>query len=219
MTTRAPTAYPLVWPDGQPRTLPTKRKQSSRFEVPLARAFKDLQDELQRFGAIGVVISTNGMLNRDGRPYSDVDPEDPGVAVYFTKGRRELVFAVDMYDHIRDNVRALGIAIKGFRDMERAGIGQLLDRAIAGFAQLGSGDAGGPTQRPWREVLNLQSLTEELCRTLPDIAVRGSIEASYKALSRTRHPDAGGSDAAMQELNLAREAALAELAAMNKAAE
>ena len=39
-----------------------------------------------------------------------------------------------------------------------------------------------------------------------------SIEANFKRLARDRHPDRGGSDAAMAELNAARERALKERA-------
>ncbi len=41
----------------------------------------------------------------------------------------------------------------------------------------------------------------------PD-APREVIEASYRALSRTAHPDAGGSEDAMKQLNAAKDAAL-----------
>jgi curved DNA-binding protein CbpA len=41
-------------------------------------------------------------------------------------------------------------------------------------------------------------------------ASREAIEAAYKRLARQRHPDAGGSDALMAELNAARAKAIEE---------
>lgn len=199
------TAFPLCWPDGYART--TNRKRHAPYKASFFQALEDARRELQLFKAFGVVVSTDVPLRRDGLPYADGDPRDPGVAVYFTRNKQQYVFACDLYDHVRFNMRALGLAIEGMRAVERAGITQVIDRAMAGFAQLPSGaGAGGPVDRPWREVLNLEGLAG------PDFAVRAAIEASFKSLARTRHPDAGGSDEAMTELNRARDAALKELA-------
>lgn len=198
-------AYPLHWPDGWPRT--QRRKQFAPYKTAFFDAFEDARRELKLFKAFGVVISTDVPLRRDGLPYADGDAgaRDPGVAVYFTRGKEQYVFACDLYDRVRFNMRALGLAFGGLRAVERAGITQVIDRAMGGFAQLGSGAPSADVLRPWREVLNLDGLAG------PDFAVRAAIEASYKSLSRDRHPDAGGSETAMVELNLARERALREV--------
>jgi len=59
-------------------------------------------------------------------------------------------------------------------------------------------DAG----RPWREVLSVPV----------GQVTRGDIQRQYRTLAAERHPDTpGGSQAAMAELNAARDAALKEL--------
>ena len=115
------------------------------------------------------------------------------------------MIACDLYERVRFNMRAVGLAIGGLRAVERSGATHLLDRAVAGFAALPSGaPAPTPTARPWREVMNLEGFQG------PGFVLKAGMEAQYKQLARTRHPDAGGSDEAMAELNAAREEALRE---------
>jgi hypothetical protein len=197
------TAYPLRWPAGWPRTV--KRKPGSPYKVTFFQAYEEARAEMRRFHGIGVVISTDVPLRRDGLPYADGDPPDPGVAVYFTRAGKEYVIACDLYERVRFNMRAVGLVLEAMRAIERSGATHLLDRAFSGFAQLGSGSPSTPAARPWREVLNLDGLAG------PSFAVRAAIEASFRSLSRTRHPDAGGSHEAMLELNAAHEQALTEI--------
>jgi hypothetical protein len=195
-------AYPLSWPKGWPRA--EQRRPGARYKYNFADAYKDVARKLRLFGAIGVVISTDVPLRRDGKPYSEGQASDPGVAVFFTRKGQEHQIACDQYDHVEHNMRALGLALAGLRAVAHSGVQQIVDRAFAGFAQLPSG-SGGPAERPWREVLNLEGVEA------PEPMMRVLIESQFRQLSRTRHPDAGGSHEAMSELNLAREAALKEV--------
>jgi hypothetical protein len=110
-------AYPLQWPDGWPRTRSDHREDSRyRFKTGTRRAGdsyepgravtfdvarKKLCEELDRLGASGVVISTNLPLRADGFPRADAARnrvQDPGVAVYFTLKKKQMVMACDRYD-------------------------------------------------------------------------------------------------------------------------
>jgi hypothetical protein len=201
------TSFPLRWPDDWKRT--TNRKRHAAYKASFVDAYDDVVKELRLFGAIGVVISTDVPLNRNGRPYADGDSTDPGVAIYFTRKHQPYVMACDLYDRVRWNMRALGLAIAGLRAVERSGASHILDRAVAGFAQLPSGGpaVAAPAKRPWREVMNLEGFQG------PPFVLKAGMEAQYKQLARTRHPDAGGSTEAMAELNAAREEALQEIGA------
>lgn len=53
-------------------------------------------------------------------------------------------------------------------------------------------------KRPWRDVLEVRNLD---C-SVPSVALAGA-EASYRTLARERHPDNGGSNEMMAELNAA----------------
>ena len=108
MTTSAGiTAYPLSWPTNRPRTSSWRRTRS-KFDTTFAVARDELLRELKRLGAKGVVLSTNIELRQDGLPYAGRrQPDDVGVAVYFTHKGRQVCFACDRWDKIEDNIRAV----------------------------------------------------------------------------------------------------------------
>ena len=76
--------FPLHWPPDWPRT-PWDRRSYSRFRsLNLGRCRDDLLLELERLGAMRIVVSTDIPLRRDGIFYANAGrPDDPGVAVYF----------------------------------------------------------------------------------------------------------------------------------------
>lgn len=185
-------AYPLQWPRGRART---KNRATSAFKVAASKALDELYQELSRFGAASVVVSTNIPTRLDGTPYRDglTQPlEDPGVAVYFTKRKRAICLPCDTYRRPWENVRAIGLSVAAFRTMERHGAHQILDQAFEGFTALPPPNAmSEPPDRAWWVVLGVQ----------PD-APENIVRAAYKAKAR----EAGG---ASVELNAAKDAGLA----------
>lgn len=209
-------AYPLQWPEGWPRAKVRKRAKFSRGtrqysqhgsgswvshdKLTVADGVARVQRELS---ALDVprgesVISTNLELRLDGLPRSGQrEPDDPGVAVYWRRGRGEMkVMAIDIYDRVADNLGAIAATLEAMRAIERHGGAQILDRAFTGFTALPPPGAA----RPWRAVLGLTGpVTVDM------------IEAAFRRLAKTAHPDAGGSTTAMAELNQARDAAKREV--------
>jgi hypothetical protein len=186
-------AFPLQWPHGQPRT---KSRADSAFRVTHSVAYDKMMDELDRFGARSVVVSTNISLRRDGTPYRDGLTEvmdDPGVAVYFTRGKVQIALAVDCYRRPWENCHAIGKAIEAFRSLERSGAQQIMNQAFTGFMALPAPDA----KEGWWSVLGVdRSASAE------------AIQAAYKAKARANH----GDSAAMVRINTARDEAVAERA-------
>lgn len=186
-------AYPLEWPPGWPRTNPGKRQRSQfgggwNKGVTTARGIQDVLEELRRLKAKSVVISTNVELRLDGLPYSNRrDPDDPGVAAYFTLDGNEQCIPCDKWDRVGDNLRAISKTINALRGIERWGAKEMVDAAFRGFKALPppSGDAIiiGEVQEAWHDVLGVS----------PD-APKSVIKASFKAWARSAHPDSGGSD-------------------------
>lgn len=196
--------YPLQWPDGWERT---RHRRRSSYKMPPGSMIEHLSGELRRFSARGVVVSSNVPQTRERTMRLDYRiPDDPGVAVYFTKtdgnGRFvERVLACDKWDRAYDNAYAIGLAIEHMRGMDRCGATQLLERAFSAFGALPPSSAA-PVSRPWWDVLGIpQSAIGVL-----SIAM---VEARYRELAAKAHPDRGGSDAAMAELNAARDQAKA----------
>lgn len=212
-------AYPLHWPDGWPRTPPHQRKDGGRFRSGSAHTYdaeapgqkryvgmrpitfdaarKLLADELERLNATDIVLSTNVPLRMDGQPRANASRsmEDPGVAVYFQFKRKPMVMAQDAFDGIAANMRSLGLAIEAMRQLERHGGGKMMERAFAGFVAIAPPD----WKKPWREVFGIK----------PDW--QGDITALYREKAKQRHPDSGGDDTLMAELNIAYAEAKQEL--------
>jgi len=195
-------AFPLDWPDGWPRTSEWKRESDSKFaqsrELTIDRARRSLTDELRRLGATQIVISSNLRLRQDGFPLGQQAKvlKDPGVAVYFMLKNRPMVMARDAYKSAAGNMRSLALAIEAMRQLERHGGSTMMERAFQGFAAIAPPD----WKKPWREVFGVK----------PDW--HGDITALYREKAKNRHPDSGGSDTLMAELNVAYGEAKRELA-------
>jgi hypothetical protein len=118
------------------------------------------------------------------------------------------VLACHRYTEAAQNMAAIAAHIDALRTMLRHGVGTA-DQAFAGYAALPppTGDAApaAPRVRAWREVFGEWANAID---TTSDAEIRAAlIETAFRNLSRKAHPDTGGSDAAMAELNAARDAA------------
>lgn len=186
-----PTAYPLEWPPLLPRT---KHPTRSTFKVTLARAIEDVQDSLRLFGkdtgapVTDVVISSNYALGK-------TRPHDPGIALYFRWDGASRCIAVDKYDRVEDNLRAIYHIIEARRvELRHGGLG-IVRAAFKGFLALPAA-----TGEDWRAVLGVG----------PD-ADLAAAEAAFKRAAREAHPDLGGTTDSMTRLNDAIARARAEL--------
>lgn len=193
-------AYPLAWPQGWPRTALVEDARY-RFKRPggpygrepwtFAAARDALYEEIRKLGAGNVVISSNFQTGRYGEPLEGRRrPDDQAIAVYFTREGKQLVMACDRFLRAEENMRSLALALDAIRQLERHGGGVMMEKAFAGFTAI------EPPRSPWG-VLGVK----------PN-ATREEVEAAYRAKAKAAHPDAGGSTAAMAELNQAREDAL-----------
>lgn len=192
--------FPLQWPEGWKRTAPHARRRSN-WKVSDAHMAGELVDELRRFETTMSVISSNVPRNpRDGSIKVSVSGlvEDPGVAVYYSTNKwKERVIACDKWVNAFHNMYAIARTIDSLRAIERAGASQILDQAFTAFGALPA-SATAPVVAPWWEVFGLQ----EGALAFVDATM---CEAKYRDLARKAHPDSGGSEAAMAELNRARE--------------
>ncbi len=211
--TRQP--FPLQWPDNQPRTPPPSRERA-RFKVTLVEAVEDLLVELDRMGDVHSVAITSDLPTRqDGLPLSSGSCDDPGVAVYFVHNGMERVFACDRWDRPAANIRAIGLTLQALRSVERWAASGMVTRVFEGFAALPAGEiapnpASTPQKRTWREVLHLDAV---MLRENPllNADVLEIVRARHRALIRKAHPDAGGTNEAAAELNVALQEAEREL--------
>ena len=177
-------AYPLQWPIGRPRTSEHSR-EASRFDMTPDRAREELLWECERMGGRNIVISTNIELRRDGQPYARQPPFiDPAVAVYFDRKGKTVCFSCDRYQHVWENMRAIGKTIEAMRGIERWGAHEVLDQMFRGFTALPPPGAG---QRHWWAVLDVApNASAEAIRSAWRAKVRETPEGERAALNVAR---------------------------------
>ena len=181
-------AYPLSWPTNWPRT---SGPGKSQFKTSLTAAIDNVQGSLKRFAADSgrkvenILVSSNVSL-------MERNPKDAGVAVYFTWDGLATCIAVDRYQKIEENLQAIHHVIEAERTKLRHGGLNLVRAAFRGYAALPPPSV--PRKSP-HEILSVK----------PG-ATADDIDAAYREKAKAAHPDRGGSAAAMQELNQARDA-------------
>jgi hypothetical protein len=183
-------AYPLYWPEGWKRTA---YREDSRFKTGFGAARKYLFEELERMGASKVILSTSIPLRNDGMPRANMRPDggDTGVAVYFERKGKPMVFACDKFKKSEDNIYAIAKTIDAMRGIERWGASDMMERAFSGFKALPSTTAG----ESWWSILGcLSSATREQGETAYKQAARAAMLA-----------DPAGETGALLKLNLARD--------------
>lgn len=197
----APTSgFPLQWPDGYPRS---KTRMKSSFtshgeRLTIAAAIGRLRQQMDLLRATGAVLSTNLELRLDGLPRSNqTEPVDPGVAVYFRLRGKATCMPCDRFNRVADNIAAIAHHIDAVRRIERYGVASV-EQMFTGFQAIRSSSS-----KPWRETLGFkpeQTITLDM------------IKRRHRELAQQIHPDVNGgipgADAAMAELNAARDMAL-----------
>jgi hypothetical protein len=190
-----PTAHPLTWPPGFPRT---KLRQASRFSTTLPKALGNVQASLRLFAKeserelANVVISSNVTLGADR-------PADSGVALWFRWDEMPICIAIDRYKTVEENLQAIHHIIEARRTELRHGTLHLVRATFTGFKALAP-----PKGEGWRDILKLNGVNN---------IDSAAIEQAYKAQAREVHPDRGGSATDMAKLNAARVTALLEIGA------
>lgn len=191
------TKYPLTWPAGWKRT-PSYNQKRAQFSqdhqrLTITRGADRVLIELCRLGidtSHDVIISSNLRVRKDGGIIGEqAKPADPGVAVYWKKPKdlQHKVMATDRYDRVEDNLAAIAATLEAMRAIERHGGAVILERAFTGFLAL-------PAPNTWRRALEFEDEAQPLL-------VHAQIR--YERLAKVHHPDKGGTDARMSELNWA----------------
>jgi len=164
-------AYPLAWPESYQRT---QRPDRSRFNTTFNSAVNKILSEINLFGGTNVIISTNKPVRIDGLPYATArEPDDSGVAVYFTFNGQQVVFACDKWDSTKDNLKAIAKTIGSMRGIDRWGVSEMLNRIFTGFKALPSGE-----NKKWFDILGVS-----------ENASRDEIKKAYFQKAKIYHPD------------------------------
>jgi len=201
----------LAWPDGYDRT-PAEDRESYPGELEPTRkeSFQSIVDELERWGATDVRISTASQHYKDrpNIPHQHDTPDDVGVAAYYLRADDRAdawhAIACDRWASQRENARSIALWARRQRLAERCGVTTAQSTHAA--AQLPSGNeevivgAGpGSTGKAPHEVLGVAP-------DAPEAVVRGAI----RQLKKETHPDRGGDPQEFQRVVEASETLLEE---------
>lgn len=180
------------WPLGRRRTSEPER-QDARFRVDFDQAFDELVEELDRLDVENATIC----VDVDLRGMSPLpEPDDPGVVVEFSYAGQNYILACDKWFYMRNNLRAVGRALKRVRLTEQDGVCSLRD-GLAPFR------AAAPSQHWWQVVLGVA-----VDAAWPDV------KQAYREAAKRTHPDSGpmSNSEAFKSVQRAYEAAKAHYA-------
>ena len=160
---------------------PRNFQRSSPFSATTDATLSLLEREIESIDGSDVVIGLvvpesaiglSGALRNGMRTRADY----PGAEVSFDVPKGRAVFATDVFSTWQDNLRAIALGLEALRRVDRYGIAQGGEQ-YAGYLQLGTGDP--------------------VARGAALVREAGSVEAAIKR----HHPDKGGTDAAMADIN------------------
>jgi hypothetical protein len=188
---------PLVWPDGRPRTPPSRRRRAlfgeSGKPVTVPVAVGRVRLELERLDARLIAVSSNEPSPHDGRaapPGGEL--ADPGVAVEIELAATPHCICCDHWDRLADNLAAIAKHLHAVHAQVRWGVVDPVE-ALAVFRTA----PPGPRRRTWWEVLQF--------RERPTLI---ELRLQRRAMAARHHPDHGGDPDRMADINQAYQEAL-----------
>lgn len=186
----------IDWPTWAERTDGAVRERTRKFDVALAQAINRIEASLEdRLDVDDWRLSTAAPhRKRDGRPYADANPDDPGAVVRWSKDGEQYAVACDHYTRLRDNVRAIGLYIEEKRKMSNRPVTTGQDEFATARLPSGDEETGIVARPPPHEVLGVG----------PD-APEGAVRDAYREKIKAAHPDGGGSSEEAELVNWAKE--------------
>ena len=182
--------YPLAWPDNVARTPPARRVRSP-FRTGYEQAVRNVTKSLQGFQKDSGLRIDNPVMSSNVDLMGRVKDNDPGVAVWFQMDGQWVAFGVDRFPDAASNIQAIHHIIEARRVELRYGGLAIVRQTFKSFLALPA-----PNTKHWSEILGV-----------PRDASLDHVTKAFRRLAADRHPDHGGSNELMAELNLARDAA------------
>jgi len=186
----------IDWPAGFERTPPAERSRTTKFKVTQNQAVNRIETALEdRLGVDDWRLSTAAPhRKKDGGPYADANPDDPGAVVRWTKDGEQYAVACDEYTDLRSNVRAIGLYIEEKRKMSNRPVVTGQDEFATARLPSGDDESGIVARPPPHEVLEVS----------PD-ASPAVVKAAYREKIKEAHPDGGGTSDEAELVNWAKE--------------
>jgi len=185
------------WP-GQP----TKQRRRSQFSAGWTSTLHDLERELQYLRAKNIVLQatvTADEIRNDGMLRANARPRTPQVIISFDSKHGPLSYPCDTFDAWQDNVRAIALALKALRDVDRYGVTRRAEQ-YTGWARLPP-----PRSELTQEVTLAAATLIEHAKSSEKQVSRENVEDLYRAACLNVHPDRGGNAKTFSIVNEAME--------------
>jgi hypothetical protein len=185
--------FPLLWPEGHPRI---SRREKSSFRTAFKGALDNVKNSLRMFAQDSGRALSEVQITSNAS-WTNEKPDDPGIAVWFTWDGAQRCIAVDRYATVAENLQAIHHVLEARRvELRHAGI-NMVRTTFRGFVAA----LPAPGQAHWATILGV-----------PPDASPDQIKAAHR--EKARELGATSNDAARTEINVARDKALAERAAV-----
>lgn len=145
----------------------------------------DLAETMRKWGVKDYMVTNDLPPRSRTKAYQTLTERQ--VILKYVKGGTPVQLVMDTQARAVDNFRVLYLAVEAMRMNDQRGLTDVVRQA---YAQLPA-----PVEQNTYRIIGAR----------PEWSLE-QIEAAYRARARTAHPDAGGSEAAMQELNTAMDA-------------
>lgn len=172
------------WPETLGRS--EQRSRTSRFKVSNGQATRDLKAEIGRLDPDDWRVYTgNQHTKSNGLPLADANPDDPGVALKWTKDGEVYAVGCDEYISLFDNVREVYLWLRETRKRS--------DRPV----QTGSSSFAAAKLPPGEDSEHeTEVAVEDPYEVLgvPEEQPLAVIESAYEHKRKRVHPDQGGTN-------------------------
>lgn len=188
--------YPLSWSGGWKRC-PSPCDSQFR-DHSIAKARDEALYQIELLNGRTIIISSNLRLRQDGLPMSNQrNPEDRGVAVYFSLKEERIVLACDKWSSISHNLWAIGKHVKALRGQKRWGVGTM-EQAFSGYRRLEFRETRSPLPAIWWETLGFESRYVSVAE----------LKTRFRELAIKHHPDKDGNITRFIQIQRARDEGL-----------
>lgn len=181
------------WPG---RHTPVTQRKRAQFKATYPQTLALLERELGYLKAKHVVLQValdESQIRLDGLPYAKARPRHSGVILAFESKHGPLSYPCDTYDHWESNLRAIALGLEALRAVDRYGVTKT-GAQYRGWQRL---DAPEPLD-PAEFVSRGTGFSAEEVRLSPVVR-----QEAYRVRAKKLHPDAGGSNESMMQLNRA----------------
>lgn len=203
------------WPKGWAAT-PSNQRRNALFRAPYSDTLEILEAELDYLGGRSIVLqaeTTDHYIRLDGQLRSGARVDGPAIILSFDAAHGSLMYPCDTFTHWTDNLRAIALALRALRAVDRYGVTRQGEQYTGWLALPADVDAG-MTREDAAGILVATAYgpSVERYEDIVEEVVDGSGEANgtirrttiRKALANA-HPDAGGTDAHFHRVQKARE--------------